>query len=203
RLAQTIMPDGQAIVDRDAVVEYLPSEIKSAILRRMEEVQAPMEQQIEELTQVAEQTSQQLQALEQESVEADEQTFNAVEELMGALEKLNEKILQLEKSHGKLEEEQKAEEERNKLRTQSYNEGYADAEKLLSSESMEEDFSMESGMFDEEAMPLGEESPIEGLGEGEMSGELPEDILEGLEGLSDEELKLLLSQFPELADLLR
>jgi hypothetical protein len=33
RLAQTPMPDGQNIVDREAVVQYLPEEAKSAILK--------------------------------------------------------------------------------------------------------------------------------------------------------------------------
>src|SRR5690606_8567991 len=43
RLAQTQMPDGQALVDREAVAEYLPSEIKSAVLARMQGKVGPME----------------------------------------------------------------------------------------------------------------------------------------------------------------
>ncbi|MGN0302550.1 MAG: hypothetical protein ACI4BI_06750, partial [Anaerotardibacter sp.] len=50
RLAQTQMPDGQNLVDREAVVTYLPEEVKSAILRRMDGKNLQVEQQIEELS---------------------------------------------------------------------------------------------------------------------------------------------------------
>jgi hypothetical protein len=58
RLAQTPMPDGQNIVDREAVVQYLPEEAKSAILKRMADKQDAVNQQLEQITQQVEQVQQ-------------------------------------------------------------------------------------------------------------------------------------------------
>lgn len=221
RLAQTAMPDGQTIVDREAVVEYLPTEIKSAVLGRMQEKATAMEEQIQQLTQMGEELKQQLDAVSAESTENDTTTFDVIEELTGTLESVNKKILQLQQAHDKMKEEQSKADETEKMRKQFYNEGYSDAEKLAEEgmptgmepadamlqegdPSMMSGDQMEMGEFSEEANPVGEglgEAPADGLGE-EMP-EMPEDILEGIEELSDDELELLIQQNPELADLLR
>jgi hypothetical protein len=204
RLAQTQMPDGQTIVDREAVAEYLPSEVKSAVLSRMKDKATAMEQQIAELTQMAEQLGQQLQQVAQESNTADEQTDQILDQVTKTLEQVNKKILQLEEEHGRLEEEKKKEEERTKLRETSYNEGYSDAERLLVSETGTSSVgSGASSPMMGDIMGEGmAESATENLGE-EVGGELPPDILEGIEQMSDDELQLLMSQNPELADLIR
>ena len=44
RLAQTPMPDSQNLVDQKLVVEYLPEEIKAALLRRMGDKQVVLEE---------------------------------------------------------------------------------------------------------------------------------------------------------------
>ena len=185
RLAQTQMADGQALVDREAVAQYLPSEVKSALMQRMEGKTGAIEQQIAEMQQVVQQLGQQLQQITQESKGNDEQTFSVIEEIMGAIEKINQQIVQVQEENARMEEKKRKEEELNKVKTDSYNSGYLDAEKHLSSETMEED-----------------EGMLVGLGEGQIGGELPEDILQGLEELSDDELALLLQSNPELADLL-
>lgn len=222
RLAQTAMPDGQTIVDREAVVEYLPTEIKSAVLGRMQTKATAMEEQLQQLGQMGEELKAQLEQVSAESTENDTTTFDVIEDLTGTLESVNKKILQLQKDYDKMKEEQSKAEETDKLRKQFYNEGYSDAEKL-SQEGMptgmepadsmlmgEQDPSMmsgdpmELGEFSENANPMGEglgEAPTENLGE-ELP-EMPEDILEGIEDLSDDELELLLQQRPELAELLR
>lgn len=209
RLAQTVMPDGQALVDREAVVEYLPAEVKSALLGRMQESATAMEQQIEELTEAMEQISEQLEQITQESTQNDEQTFDVIDEITSAIEKLNTEILQLKEEHDRIVEEQKKEEERAKIRDESYNEGFSDAERMLETpDVMEEGDPLESGLFNEDMLALGEGIPDEeeeALSEeldGEIAG-LPDDLLQGLEELSDDELALLLQQNPQLADLIR
>ena len=82
-----------------------------------------------------------------------------------------------------MEEEKAREEQVNKIKTESQNAGYNDAEKLLSSDFKNDD-------------------TTDNLGE-DVGGELPEDILQGLEQMSDDELELLLMKNPELADLLQ
>lgn len=190
RLAQTQMSDGQALVDREAVAQYLPSEVKSAMLSRMqgqgmqvEQQFAQMQQGMEQLGQSVQQVAEQLQQVIKETQTNDEETMNVVEELVGAIEKINTEILQVKDESGKMVAEQQEKEKQTKLKNDSYNSGYSDAERLLSSEDGAD-----------VTADLGEDDDM-GLG-------LPEDILEGLEELSDDELAVLLASNPEIADLL-
>lgn len=160
RLAQTQMPDGQPLVDRMAVAEYLPEEIKGALMRRMAEQQNTLDD-----------VAQQVETLSEEQQTGTEQTMGTIEQLVGAVEKLNAQILQLQQEHAKMLEEQKVKEKEDKIRTQSYNEGYGDAEKMMQ-------------VSDEDTA-------------------LPDEVLSGLEELSDDELELLLMQNPQLADLIK
>lgn len=173
RLAQTPMPDGQNIVDREAVVTYLPEEVKAPLMKRMAEEQGVMAQLQQQLQQVAE-----------ESQANDQSHTQLIEQLTGSVETLNKKILQVEEYGVKLEEEKKQAEEREKLRSEGYNQGYTDAEKLT----MPEEGELTTG--------LGESTALEQKG-------LPDDILEGLESMSDDELALLIQSNPEIADLIQ
>lgn len=177
RLAQTPMPDGQMLVDREAVSEYLPEEVKSAMLRRMGNKQA----QLEELQQGIQQIAQQIEEVRATSDENDEQIFGVVEDMTKALEDIKKQILQVEEEHAKLEEEKKKEEQENKIKHEAYNKGYTDAEKLLAKEEEPEDLEDQEG----------------------LDGGLPEEILKGLEELSDEELAILIESNPELIDLIQ
>jgi hypothetical protein len=178
RLAQTQMPDGQALVDREAVVEYLPSEVKVAMMKRIQESQGAIDQQIAELSEALQQLGEQLQVLQQESSSNDASTIEAMEQITGAMEKVNGKIVQLEEQRAKMEQDKQREDELNQARDDAYNTGYTDAESLASQDVTED------------------------LGEGEVE-ELPDDVLEGIEELSDDELELLIASNPSLADLLQ
>lgn len=184
RLAQTQMPDGQPLVDRQAVAEYLPEEVKSSLLRRMQDKNISLEQ----LQQQMEQLTQQMQQSLQENQANDEQTMGVVEDIASTIEQLNKQILQLQDKHDTLEAEKKKQEETDKIKSESYNQGYSDAEKLMQS-----DDSMMS------------ENPIgEGLeGEEGVEGGLPEDILKGLEDLTDDELALIMEKNPEILELIK
>jgi hypothetical protein len=175
RLAQTSMPDGQMLVDREAVVQYLPEEVKSSILRRMGGQQLQVEQQIEQLT-----------ASVEEVTANDEQVVGTIEQLTGAVEQLKQQILQLSDKHDKLEQDKAKLENESKIHDDAYNKGYGDAEKLAS--------------------PMEGEDPMSELGlqeEEGLEGGLPNDILEGLEGMSDDELALLIQQNPEMSELIK
>lgn len=182
RLAQTQMPDGQMLVDREAVVEYLPTEVKASLLSRMQDKQTAIETQIQELGMAIQQIAEQLEGLAQESHGNDEQTFDVIEDLTKALEEINQKIVQLQQEHAMIEQAKAEEEKTKQIQDKAYNDGYTDAEKLASSEA----------------------SIGEGMGGGleDMEG-LPEDILAGLEELSDEELETLLLLNPDVAKLLK
>ena len=206
RLAQTQMPDGQTLVDREAVAEYLPQEIKSSVLSRMEESASAVEQRIEELTEIQEQTVEELQAIIEESQSNDEQTFSIIDDITSTLEEVNKQILQLREEYDRLEEEQRREEERNKIETDAYNQGYTDAERILTPEGVMSGDPLEMGEMGVDDDPLSdpvmdeEEMITDDLGEDEL---IPDDVLEDIEGMSDEELALLLEQYPQLAELLR
>lgn len=200
RLAQTQMPDGQMLVDREAVVQYLPEEIKASLIERMQGGQQAVEAQIQELQQQLEETMQALQQITEESTSNDEQTMEVVEELMGAVEEINKEIVQLKHDNDTIKSEEARQEELDQIRNDSYNSGFRDAEGLSTNmePSMGED-ALEEGLG--EGMPDGE---LGDLGEDpDMNLGLPDDLLAGIEDMTDDELELLLQSNPELADLLQ
>lgn len=203
RLAQTTMPDGQGLVDREAVAQYLPNEVKSALLQRtqgkgleiekqfqemqqaMEQMQEQNSQQMEELGAGLQEASQQLQQLADESKGNDDQTMKIIEDIAGALEKVGADVLQTQQENDKIRQEKEKNEKENKLKNDSYNSGYKDAEALLAEEA-------------------GEGKAVANLGEEEDAGlGLPEDLLAGIENMSDDELALLIEQNPEILELLQ
>lgn len=180
RLAQTPMPDGENLVDRESVVEYLPQEVRAPLLRRMQEKQAHMA----EIQEAIEQLGEALKQLASESTQNDEQTFKVIEEITGTIEQLSQQILQLQEEHDKMEEEQKEQEKEDAIKKEAYNKGYSDAETVYSEE-------------DRVGVGLEEQEGLEDV------DAVPDDVLAELEGLSDEELKELLEQYPNLADLIK
>ncbi len=189
RLAQTPMPDGQNLVDREAVSQYLPSEIKSAMLKRMGEGNqtfAQIQQQVDQLTQ-------QLQQFAQQDQQDDKQTISVIEEITASIEKLNQQILQLQSKHDKIEKDKIEEEKIAKIKEESYNEGYKDLEKIYQNNEQNTQTTSEPLNPTE----VGVENP-NGINNG-----LPDEILSGLENMSDDELALLMQSNPEILDLLK
>lgn len=167
RLAQTPMPDGQNLVDREAVINYLPQEIKSALTQRMKDNQLQIEQELQQMEQQFQQIQQQ-----------DESLIQTVEQLTAGIEAMNKKIIQLQREHDKVMEEKKQMEKENKIKNQAYNEGYKDAD------------------------GLNKDNPTETDSAPTSSG-IPEDILSGIEDMSDEELQQLLEDNPELLQMIQ
>ena len=181
RLAQTPMPDGQNLVDREAVTQYLPEEIKSALLDRMK----GENQNIEQINQAIQQITQELQQFYQQDQKDDQQTMSTLEELTSAIEKVNQQILQLQSKHDKLEQDKVEEEKTNKLKDDSYNKGYLDAEKILKDEKSDQEITNDKNAS------------------GNKTGGLPEELLQGLESMSDDELQLLMEKNPDLLDIIQ
>jgi hypothetical protein len=209
RLAQTQMPDGQPLVDRDAVVHYLPEEIKAPLLKRMSENQsslAEIENSIEQIIQVIDETNQAIEQVANEGNKNDEEQFVLIEELLASVEELNKQILQLQEEYDKMLAEDEKRKKEQEMQDKYYNEGYKDAEELYT-DIFSEDGGMpglESTGLEENILEDGiEESPgIDDL-EALFSGEIPDEILSALETMDDEELLTLIEEYPQLAEILR
>jgi hypothetical protein len=143
RLAQTQMPDGQPLVDREAVAQFLPEEVKATLLRRMGDKQAELEAVKEEVEAIGEQSTQGI-----------EQLAGSLEEIVGSIEQLNNQILQLQKEHDSMIEKERKEKELSSARDSGYNQGFSDAEKQVQTQlSSEEELFSEDGAepeFDEQ-----------------------------------------------------
>lgn len=192
RLAQTQMPDGQALVDREAVVEFLPQEVKTALLRRAEAGGNAFQEQINQLGQAVQeqqqgmqQLAQQQQQIVQETRQADQQTMGVLKNLADSVQRINEKLGLMEQE-GQLKQQQEQTKQREQeLEDSAYNRGYADAEAMSGD-------------------PLGEGlEDTDAFSEGEADMALPEDMMQGLESLSPEELSYLQMTDPTVANLLR
>jgi len=193
RLAQTPMPDGQNIVDREAVVDYLPEEAKAGIMKRMqgEESNAQkmimqLAQGVQELQGVVQATSAQVQDLAKESASNDEEIYGIIEQITATLQKMQDKTLQVEGKHDKMAQNQKEKEKLDQVKRQAYNQGFKDAEAQLSDE-----------------MPDDEEAMADLEGDEGLDGALPDDILAGIENMTDDELQLLIQKNPNIIDLLK
>lgn len=200
RLAQTQMPDGQPLVDRESVVHYLPEEIKAPLLKRMQDNQSSLmeiQQAIEELGSALEETNQMIQQVADEGNKNDEEQFQLIEELMKATEELNDQILQLQEEYDSMLIEQREAEREQEMHDKYYNEGYQDAE-AMSSEMM-------MGMSDLGGEGLADDTLEDGIEEeagiNDLEG-LPDELLIALETMDDEELTELLAEYPEIADML-
>lgn len=178
RLAQTPMPDGQNLVDRESVAQYLPQEIKAPLLERMEENASSLEGievQIQELGQIIQQLGQGLEQLAQESHTNDEETFKIIEEVTVTIEGIKDQILQLSEQYDIMVEEENEKERLKQIEDKAYDKGYSDALQVLESEEEE-------------------------IGSDILPSELPDELLSGLEGLTDEELEQIISENPEIED---
>ena len=146
---------------------------------------ADKKQDLAQIEQAIEQLSQQLQQITQESQQNDQQTFQVIDEITSTIEQLNKQILQLKEEYDMIEKERQEQEKTDQIKKESYNKGFTDAESMyMTSEDAEN--------------PQG----LEGIPNLEEQG-LPEDILSGIEDMSDDELALLLESNPELVDLIQ
>lgn len=181
RLAQTNMPDGQPIVDRESVVHYLPEEVKAPLLKRMSENNSSLqeiEDMVKELMGGFQELNQNIEQIVEDYSSADEEIIGIIEEVVVSVEDVKKQILQLSEEYDKMVTEGKEQEKLQKLQDDYYNKGYDDAESLYSTE-----------------LQTNEEENMVGL------DEIPEEILAGIGSMSDEELAEMLEMYPEITEL--
>lgn len=131
RLAQTQMPDGQPLVDREAVVEYLPQEVKAALLKRMN----GKNQNVEQMQQQLQQVEQNLQQMQQQEQEQDKGFTDTLHQMADVIKHIKQQILQLQSDHDTMIQKEKEEQKEQGLKDTSYNSGFSDAEKQFKSQS--------------------------------------------------------------------
>jgi hypothetical protein len=130
-----------------------------------------------------------MQKLQQDEQE-DQQTMSTLEQLTGALEHIKKEILQLEDKHDTMMKDKAEQEKLSQVESKSYNQGYKDAESFLRKPK-----DTMSG-----ASPLDKPQGTSDLAnETPQEDSMPNDLLEGISNMSDEELTMMLQHHPELA----
>ena len=124
-----------------------------------------------------------LQSLAQESQQNDDQTFKVIEQITSTIEDLNKQILQVSEKYDIMEKDRKEQDKIDQIKKESYNIGYKDAESMYASE----------------MSPVGAEPSFSGT----EGGKLPDELLNGIAAMTDDELELLMSQNPEITEMIR
>jgi hypothetical protein len=175
RLAQTMAEDGLPVVDRKAILEFLPIGDKRAILKRMEE-ELEKQKQAQQLQQQVEQQTQQLQQKESEGQEL----LATVEQLSQVVQSMSKQVESINREHNQMKEK----EEKEMIEKKGYEKGLKDGAKESESGDKKTD--------KKEATPTPEQDePI-----------LTDEVVAMMGMLSDEELLQITEQFPELEDFL-
>lgn len=177
RMAQTPAEDALPMVDRQAVLQYMPGFDSKAILERMEQIN---------------QQGQEKQINEQEHVSEHKETQAILQQLADQVQALNKELAELQGEAEQTKDEAKLEE----IREQAYNDGYEDSlsESELEAQSVEgnqeqvpeEILAMIGQLSDRELIQLLERYPqLEQMIEQELAGQPNESgtpVENGLQG---------------------
>jgi hypothetical protein len=125
-----------------------------------------------------------------------------LEQITKVVESLKQEILQLEQQHAKLEQDKANQEKQTKIHDDAYNKGFADAESFAKGKQSTQG-SDGDGADAENAQENAMENPMANPNEQATGQQLPNDILNGLEHMSNDELAVLIQQHPELRDLIK
>jgi len=166
RLGQTIGEDGLPVVDREAVLQYIPQVDAGELMKRQKQ-RADKAQKQQEQQMI---NDEQHMKMHQQSETTDQEFGNIIKDVNAQIQELNQIITEIQQSI----DEEKDLKQRDEIESNAYNAGYEDAVTEFSP--------------DDEAM---EEPDVD---------ELPPDILNDLQDLSDEEFMELLEMHPELAE---
>lgn len=204
RLAQTNAEDGLPVVDRKAILEYLPSTDKRAIIQRIEEQKAKQKQEQEDANMQAQQA--QAQQAQQQQAQLDnglaQQITDMIEGLSTQVQSIGSQVDELvvdKENRDKKEYESKIEEK-------GYKRGLKDGktEKEHKEKASETSVKDEPNVVDgehEEEMLTPNNPEVQKL----QTQEVPIDVLEELVTLSEndpEQFVELVQQYPELIELI-
>ena len=203
RLAQTNAEDGLPVVDRKAILEYLPSTDKKAIIDRIEMQKAQQKQEQELANQQAleqqQREQQQVQGEMNESVT--QQVTQMLQEVMAQMQSLGNQVdeLILDK------EDRDKKEYESKIEEKGYKRGVKDGKMQTKEENREE--VPEVNESEENINQDGLDAPIQDPEiEKLQTQQIPIDVLEGLLQMMEsdpEQLLGIMEQYPELQEMLQ
>ena len=203
RLAQTNAEDGLPVVDRKAILEYLPSTDKKAIIDRIEMQKAQQKQEQELANQQAleqqQREQQQVQGEMNESVT--QQVTQMLQEVMAQMQSLGNQVdeLILDK------EDRDKKEYESKIEEKGYKRGVKDGKMQTKEENREEVPKVNEN--EENINQDGLDAPIQDPEiEKLQTQQIPIDVLEGLLQMMEsdpEQLLGIMEQYPELQEMLQ
>lgn len=204
RLAQTNGEDGLPLVDRKAVLEFLPTGDKKAITDRFAELQAQQQQaQQEQLQQ-----EQQMQQAQQQKGELDqsvtEQVMSMLQQVVQASDLTSKQVDELI-----MDKEQRDKKEyESQIEEKGYKRGLKDG-KVQSKEEEEETPTEETSDVNEEEKKMLEEQLLSEnaqMEEALNSQQIPDEVLEELLALAQQDPEMfreILQNYPQLAEMLQ
>ena len=197
RLAQTNAEDGLPVVDRRALLEFLPVSDKRAIVQRYDQLKQEQEQQQQE--QLNQQLQQQQQGMQTQDRQELANMGQYVQQLLQGLDQTSKQVDSLI-----LEKEQREQKQRDdELEEKGYQRGLKEGAKQLQEQPAEEEVSPDVPEEQEGMTP--EMADIE-LERRMNEQQVPDEVLQELLQLSQsdpETFAQLLQQYPELLEMLK
>ena len=205
RLAQTNGEDGLPLVDRKAVLEFLPTGDKKAITDRFAELQA--QQQQAQQAQLQQEQQMQMQQAQQQKGELDqsvtEQVMNMLQQVIQASDMTSKQVDELI-----MDKEQRDKKEyESQIEEKGYKRGLKDG-KLQKEEKEEVTPNEESDVNEEEKKMLEQQLLSENaqMEEALNSQQIPDDVLEELLMLAQQDPEMfreIIQNYPQLAEMLQ
>ena len=195
RVAQTQAEDGKPMIDRESLLEYVDISDKNRVVKKFEalrEEENLTKEVLSQTEQMNQQTMQEVQSLAGDFKEGMDGIIKVVDELTGVVEKLQKDVGKLYQYH----EEDKQEERDEKIRDEGRQEVLSEIESPEDSSPIET-MPLDEEMLGEEQLP-GEEMEEEP----DLDIELPDELIQMIMELSDEELMELLSLRPDLEQII-
>lgn len=190
RLAQTNGEDGLPLVDRKAVLEFLPTGDKKAITDRFAELQAQQQQAQQQKGELDQSVTEQVMSMLQQVVQASDLTSKQVDELIMDKEQRDKK------------------EYESQIEEKGYKRGLKDG-KVQSKEEEEETPTEETSDVNEEEKKMLEEQLLSENAQMEEvlnSQQIPGEVLEELLALAQQDPEMfreILQNYPQLAEMLQ
>ena len=206
RLAQTNGEDGLPLVDRKAVLEFLPTGDKKAITDRFAELQAQQQQAQQE--QLQQEQQMQMQQAQQQKGELDqsvtEQVMSMLQQVVQASDLTSKQVDELI-----MDKEQRDKKEyESQIEEKGYKRGLKDG-KVQSKEEEEETPTEETSDVNEEEKKMLEEQLLSEnaqMEEALNSQQIPDEVLEELLALAQQDPEMfreILQNYPQLAEMLQ
>ena len=206
RLAQTNGEDGLPLVDRKAVLEFLPTGDKKAITDRFAELQAQQQQAQQE--QLQQEQQMQMQQAQQQKGELDqsvtEQVMSMLQQVVQASDLTSKQVDELI-----MDKEQRDKKEyESQIEEKGYKRGLKDS-KVQSKEEEEETPNEEISDVNEEEKKMLEEQLLSEnaqMEEALNSQQIPDEVLEELLALAQQDPEMfreILQNYPQLAEMLQ